>query len=394
MNERGITLLLAGDVMTGRRVDQIRGHPGDPALAESHVRDARTYVELAEKVHGRVPAPVDPPYIWGDALPLIERLAPDAIVVNLETAVTTSAEFCADKDIHYRMHPRNVGCLAAARIDLCALANNHMLDFGRAGLVETLDTLAAAGITTVGAGRDLEEACRPARIRAGLRGAVLAFACGSVSSGIPEDWAAGPSLPGVNLLTDLSSATADALTEPICRYKRPGDVVVGSIHWGSNWGFEVPPEHVAFAHRLIVGGVDVIHGHSSHHVRPIEVYRGKLILYGCGDLVTDYEGIHGYEAWRGDLGVVYFARVAADDGTLVALQLAPMRAIKLRLGRAQPSDAAWLADTSTGSVAHSGRTSAQRRWRSAHARLRWARNARGLGPKGRRTCDDAKVKKR
>ena len=61
------------------------------------------------------------------------------------------------------------------------------------------------------------------------------------------------------------------------------------------------------AHSLLdEAGVDVIHGHSSHHVKGIEVYKGKAILYGCGDFLTDYEGIQGYEEFRDDLVLMYF----------------------------------------------------------------------------------------
>jgi poly-gamma-glutamate capsule biosynthesis protein CapA/YwtB (metallophosphatase superfamily) len=56
----------------------------------------------------------------------------------------------------------------------------------------------------------------------------------------------------------------------------------------------VDEDQVRFARRLIDGGVDVIHGHSSHDLRPVEVYRGRLILYGCGDCIDDYEGISGH----------------------------------------------------------------------------------------------------
>jgi hypothetical protein len=79
-----------------------------------------------------------------------------------------------------------------------------------------------------------------------------------------------------------------------------------SIYWGSNWGYRVDADQVRFARRPIDGGVDVVHGHSSHHPRSIEVYRGKLILYGCGDCIDDYEGITGHQAYRDDLLLLYF----------------------------------------------------------------------------------------
>ena len=118
-----------------------------------------------------------------------------------------------------------------------------------------------------------------------------------------------------------------------------------SIHWGSNCGYEILPSEIVFAHRLIEqAGVDLVHGHSSHHPKAIEVYRGKLILYGCGDLVNDYEGIHGYESFRGDLGLMYFATLELDSGRLLRLELAPMQMRRLRLQRPAPDDIRWLRD--------------------------------------------------
>jgi poly-gamma-glutamate synthesis protein (capsule biosynthesis protein) len=118
--------------------------------------------------------------------------------------------------------------------------------------------------------------------------------------------------------------------------------VVASIHWGSNWGYEVPRAHVHFAHRLIDGGVDIVHGHSSHHPRPIEVYRGKLVLYGCGDFIDDYEGITGFEAFRDDLVLLYLPTVDPRNGELLWLRMAPMRIRRMRLNRASPEEVAGL----------------------------------------------------
>ena len=94
------------------------------------------------------------------------------------------------KRIHYRMHPGNVACLTAAKIDCCVLANNHAMDWGRGGLAETLGILRQAGMHTAGAGRDAAEAASPAVIGFPGGGRVLVFAFGSKSAGVPANWAA------------------------------------------------------------------------------------------------------------------------------------------------------------------------------------------------------------
>jgi poly-gamma-glutamate synthesis protein (capsule biosynthesis protein) len=127
--------------------------------------------------------------------------------------------------------------------------------------------------------------------------------------------------------------------------KRRGDVLVVSIHWGSNWGYNIPEWQTGLAHRLIdEAGVDIVHGHSSHHVRPLEVYRGKLVLYGCGDFINDYEGISGHEEFRSDLRLMYFVTFDTSTGRLVRLRVVPMQTQRLRLVRASAEDSQWLTD--------------------------------------------------
>jgi len=156
-----VTVFVCGDVMTGRGLDQVLPHPGHPELREAHARDARAYVALAERAHGPIPRPVSLSWPWGDALGMLEDIAPDVRVINLETSITTSSEFAPGKAVHYRMSPGNTGCVTAARPDACALANNHVLDFGPRGLADTVQALAGAGLRSAGAGLDSETARRP-----------------------------------------------------------------------------------------------------------------------------------------------------------------------------------------------------------------------------------------
>src|SRR5690606_3299384 len=97
--------------MTGRGIDQVLPHPGDPRLWEPAVSDARTYVRLAERRNGPVPYPVAPDWPWGEAGQILDRLAPDARLINLETSVTRRGAPAPDKVVHYRMTPENVDCL-------------------------------------------------------------------------------------------------------------------------------------------------------------------------------------------------------------------------------------------------------------------------------------------
>ena len=345
-NSDHITLLLCGDVMTGRGIDQILPHPSDPILHEPSMSSAIGYVNLAEMANGPIAKPVDFSYIWGDALQVLERIGPDVRIINLETSVTTSGDYWRGKGINYRMHPNNISCLSAAKLDCCVLANNHVMDWGDGGVTETLETLDKAGIKRAGAGRNDQEAQAPAIMECAGRGRVLVYACGSTTGGIPRSWGAGPDRPGVNLLADLSGQTVRHLKEQIYQAKQPGDIAVASLHWGENWGYDIAHEQRLFAHRLIdEAGIDVIHGHSSHHVKGIEVYKDKPIIYGCGDFLNDYEGIGGYGEFRDDLAMMYFVSMEPASGGLVELRMIPMQIKHFRLNHASKEDMTWLSET-------------------------------------------------
>ncbi|MCU0809993.1 MAG: CapA family protein [Thiobacillaceae bacterium] len=337
-----ISLFLCGDVMTARGIDQILPYSVDPLLHEPFARSALDYLRLAERAHGAIPRQVDFGYIWGDALAEWARVAPDLRIANLETALTTRDDWQRGKGIHYRMHPANAPVLAEAGFDCCVLANNHVIDWGFAGLEETLHTLRIKRIGTAGAGRDRAEAEAPALMTT-ASGRVLVFAFGTQSSGIASDWGASAGQPGVNLLADLSAASLRGIAARVKAARRAGDVVVASIHWGENWGYAVPAAHREFAHGLIEQcAVDVVHGHSSHHPLGIEVYRGRPILYGCGDFINDYEGISGHEAYRGDLCLMYFLKIDPASGRLSRLWMVPMQMLRFRLQRASAQDMRWL----------------------------------------------------
>lgn len=343
MSGDGLTLFLAGDVMLGRGIDQVQEASVDPSLHERHVRDARDYVALAEDANGPIPAPVGPEWVWGDALEAIERSGASARIVNLETAVTTSDAWWRGKGIHYRMHPGNVRILERAGIDVCVLANNHILDWGREGLVETLRTLDEATVGRCGAGGTRAEATAPAIVRNdGPR--VVVYALALPDAGVPADWAATGERAGVSWLPAADASEAHRLADLVAAERREGDVVVVSAHWGGNWGYDVPDEHRDLARRWIdAGAADVVFGHSSHHPKGVEVYRGAPVVYGAGDFINDYEGIRGHASFRPDLAVAWFATFPAGGGVRLDLEVFERR--RFRLERASADDVAWLGDT-------------------------------------------------
>ena len=188
-------------------------------------------MELAERVNGAIPRPVEFDYIWGDALVELDPCRRRSAHHQSRDERHSSEDYWRDKEIHYRMHPRNINCITAAGIECCCLANNHVLDWGYDGLAETLRTLDAAGIAHTGAGRDAVEAAAPAVLEVPGKGRVLVFSYASPTSGVPWKWAATARRPGVNFLDDTSKKTARHIGREMRGFNRPCDVIVASIHW-------------------------------------------------------------------------------------------------------------------------------------------------------------------
>lgn len=292
-----ITLALVGDVMLGRGVNDALGGM-------------------------RAEEP------WGDALPLL--LSADLRVINLECALTehTRPWTRTRKVFHFRADPaRAVEVLRAARIDACSLANNHILDFEEQGLLDTLRHLDAAGIRRSGAGRDPEEAARPAVIEArGERVALVAFTDNE------PPFAAAEGKPGTNYLPVSTAPEVLAEAEAAIRAAREAGArtVVFSNHWGPNM-VERPPERFRrFARAVIERGADVYYGHSAHVFQGVEVYRGKPILYDTGDFLDDYAVD---ERLRNDRSFLF--RISVERGELRRMELFPVSLSYARVGLAR-----------------------------------------------------------
>lgn len=271
--------------MLGRLVDQLLPEHVHEPEESRHVANFRRMHPNLQNYNHTSP--------WGNTLSFLQ--SSDLVLGNLETAATVRDTKWPNKVFNYRMHPANIACLNVAGVDYVSLANNHTLDFGREGLFETVRVLEEAGIAYAGAGRSIAEAEKPAVLKLER---TLAPAMDEVSareihifsaSDHPEDWA---SVPEFNLLRYDSNSRArlrDLLTKEHDGLSPKPSLKIFSVHWGPNYSWEPSENITSMAHFLIDEcGVDVVHGHSSHHVQGIEVYKCKLIIYGCGDFVDDY----------------------------------------------------------------------------------------------------------
>jgi poly-gamma-glutamate synthesis protein (capsule biosynthesis protein) len=221
-------------------------------------------------------------YPWGDTLSSLRAV--DAVVLNLECVLADCGEPWPSKVFRFRADSKNVRVLAEAGVAAVSLANNHTLDFGRGALQDCIATLLAHGIQPAGAGASTDEAWRPATFLAGgVRVAVLAF-----TDNMPE-WEARADVPGICYVPlNWTDSRFGRLLTAIEDARGTHDLVVISAHWGGNWGYEPPPDHVEAAHRFVERGADVVFGHSPHIYRGMMLDQGKPILFSCGDYVDDY----------------------------------------------------------------------------------------------------------
>jgi poly-gamma-glutamate synthesis protein (capsule biosynthesis protein) len=269
------------------------------------------------------------------------------------------------------MHPQNLQILKSGHIDAACLANNHIADFGTDGVVDTLRELKEADIKHAGAGMEIADAEAPAVMSLPTtfgdgnednNKRILLYSTSHISSGVPFHWKATPSRPGVHM-TDLSSQSVDELRNCISKSRRAsGDVVILSIHWGGNWGYNIDPAFTNYAHEVIdMAGVDVVFGHSSHHPQAVEIYKGKLIIYGAGDFINDYEGIRdsgttgeGMDMYRGDLALMYIVNIDATTGNLITLELVPRKIHNFRLQAPDEEECQWMCENLSAQYAKFG----------------------------------------
>lgn len=246
-------IAFVGDVMLGRLVNQ-------------HLKSA------------------PPSYPWGDTLSVLKKA--DLRICNLECAVSDSGDpwHYTPKVFHFRTDAKNVEVLKATGINIVSLANNHVLDFGYRALADTTKILDQAGILHAGAGSKLADAARPAIFKSErLKIAMLA-----VTDNEPA-WKASDKKPGIYFCPiELKDPMAKELMGGIKDLKKKVDLVILSLHWGPNWGYEPLPEHRLFARALIDAGADIVYGHSAHIFRGVEIYKGKPIMYSTGDFIDDY----------------------------------------------------------------------------------------------------------
>ncbi|MGE5610955.1 MAG: CapA family protein [Bacillota bacterium] len=296
-------LLLAGDVMLGRLVNQTLEREG-------------------------------PAYPWGNTLEIFQGA--DWRACNLECVISDLGEpwSISPKVFHFRSDAKNVGVLKAAGIDAVSLANNHVLDFEYEAFAQMLRILDSVGIAHAGAGLTVEHASKCAiSTVGGLRVGMIAFTDNE------RGWEATRVMPGVLYVPiDRGDRRAEELFSAVRLAKSEVDILVVSAHWGPNWGRRPLPEHVDFGRGLIDAGADIVFGHSCHVFQGVERYKKGIIFYSAGDFIDDYAVD---EIERNDETFIYV--VETEQGKLRGVRMYPAMIDRCQVNRTTGNDARRIA---------------------------------------------------
>ncbi|HKS49605.1 MAG TPA: CapA family protein [Amycolatopsis sp.] len=251
------------------------GEPADPGFSLVAGGDVLVHPELTDQASSDGGGTRD----YRPLLAGVRRAvsAADLAICHLETPLApASGPFKGYPD--FSAPPEIVGALADTGYDDCSTASNHTLDMGPAGVTRTLDTLDAGGIRHTGSARSAAEAATPLILDVhGVKVGHVAFSFGFNGRKVPADkpWLA-------------NTLDADSVLAAARRARAAGaEIVVASLHWGTEYQQETTAEQRGIAQRLLADpAVDLIIGHHAHVVQPFEKINGKWVAYGMGNLVA------------------------------------------------------------------------------------------------------------
>ena len=287
---------------------QVLGSPSPPAarvLVASDWAPIRAFDSIVRH---------DPESIYGDLLPVIRGA--DLRIVNCECALTRASRAVWKSGAVFKGDPAHVQGLTLVPFDVACLGNNHVLDYGVAGLRDTLDLLAGHGIDTVGAGLTEEAACAPLLCSANrVRVHIINFSEGEDQT----EARGGPGVFGWDL-PRVQRLVRDC--------KRRGGVVIAIGHCGLEY-VPYPPPYVVSAFRAIVdAGADAVIGHHPHVPQGMEFYNGRPIFYSLGNFVF-YQPT---PLWHRKVG--FFVTLDVDPGVVRGAEAAPVPDHRHRPARA------------------------------------------------------------
>jgi len=206
----------------------------------------------------------------------------DVFMVNLENAITTSDEKI-EKEFNFKMPPKFLRILQNGGVNIVNAANNHLADYGRSGIYETMRNLDSVGIQYVGVGKNLREARKP--VLHTVRGKTIGFL----------GYHGGDTFAATTDSAGLAPRFQGFIVEDVEKLQIEADYVVVNFHWGTE--LEEYPEQwqIDLAHHVVEAGADLIIGHHPHILQGIERYRGATIAYSLGNFIFGGNARHTYD---------------------------------------------------------------------------------------------------
>ncbi len=270
--DKDITLVAVGDILPAHRME--------PFIEES-----------------------GPAYPYQFTLSLLKSA--DITFANLECPVSTKGKPVEGKEFTFCAKPPVVKGLKEAGFDVLSLANNHILDYGKEALMDTIKLLQDNRILSVGAGRNIQEARKPAVLKKGNR----TFGFLAYSNTLPKNYWAKKDRTGT------AYGAVAWVREDVRNLKEKADFIIVSFHWGGE-GESFPKEYQALlAHQAIDSGADIVLGHHPHVLNGIEMYGGGVILYSLGNYAFGSYG-------KAEVSALF--RFSFSSGKLKELEIIPL----------------------------------------------------------------------
>ena len=272
----------------------------------------------------------------------------DFAIGNFEMPLTDKGS-AVEKLLNIRARPGIAGSLSVLGVDLVTVANNHSVDYGWEGLVQTVEVLRASGLRVVGAGKDIGEAQQPeVATLNGKKIGVIGFSCL-----LPTGMAASLHRPGISPIhvntsyeidpyyqmeepgdisvvkvrTQARDSDVASATSAVKALKQHCDIVIVTIHWGFGSGEDLAEYQLPLARNMIDAGADIIHGHHPHAIHAIGFYRGKPILFSLGTLVGQQVFLDASPVvktlWAGMSPDGYVATITIPDTGDLVMELVP-----------------------------------------------------------------------
>jgi poly-gamma-glutamate synthesis protein (capsule biosynthesis protein) len=291
--EAVLTVTAVGDMMFGRHIQDVIDRKGYDYLFQY----VRTYFRSSDFVTGNFENPI----------------------VSREISVPRTR-----KHIQLKADPGAAEFLKREGFTVVSLANNHLMDYGKRGLLDTLDAFRKAGVDVVGAGSNINRAKRISyKTVSGIKIATI---------GISDVMPIGIRARATTKLSGVAPADPDVFFPLVAKADNNADLVIVHIHWGLEYDSGFHPRQRDLAYALADAGADIIVGHHPHVLEPVEVYKDTVIFYSLGNFIFD-------QGWSRTKESVIAQYKLYPDGK-ARIEMTPLI---IRGGQPRPLTGAWNA---------------------------------------------------